>query len=98
MVLNIISSLKPIHLLLLLSFYITIIIIIIIYTIDASTRVVVFILYDTVTSNESVKGITVVLIIVYPFNGKCTITFVWLEYRTVHLINDYFNQFILPHI
>ena len=64
------------------------IIIIIIHNIYASTSVVVFIVYDTVTSNESVKGITVVLIIVYPFNGKCTMTFVWLEYRTVHLIND----------
>ena len=65
-VINIISSLKPLHLLLLLSVYIIIIIImiIIIFKIHASTGIVVLILYATVTSNERVKGINVVLIIV----------------------------------
>ena len=63
-VINIISSLKPLHILLLLFVYIIIIMIIIISKIHASTGIVVLISYDTMTSNERVKGITVVLFIV----------------------------------
>ena len=78
-VLNIISNLKP-----LLSVYTLILMIIIIFKIYG---VVVLILYDTVMSNETVKDINVVLINVYPFNGKCTMTFVWLEDKTIYFIN-----------
>ena len=81
-VLNIISNLKP-----LLSVYILILMIIIIFKIYASPGVVVLILYDTVMSNETVKDINVVLINVYPFNGKCTMTFVWLEDKTIYFNN-----------
>ena len=63
-VINVISSLKPLHLLLLLPVYIIIIMIRIIFKIHESSGVVDFILYHTVTSNERLKGIDVVLIIV----------------------------------
>ena len=95
-VIYIISCLKPLHILLLFSVYIIIIMILIIFKIHASSCVVDLILYDTVMSNERLKGTDVVLIIVYPFSGKYTMEFAtinslltfWLEDKTIYLIND----------
>ena len=66
MVVSIISSLKPLHTLLLF-FYV-----IIIYKTHASTGVVILILHDAGTSNESVKSLNTCL------------TFEWQMYNDIY--------------